>query len=38
MTAYNYSEQDSSFIEQLSGGYCKDPFSYLGSHFEMDIV
>ncbi|WGE74540.1 1,4-alpha-glucan branching protein GlgB [Actinobacillus equuli] len=34
MTAYNYSEQDSSFIEQLSGGYCKDPFSYLGSHFE----
>ncbi|WGE63640.1 1,4-alpha-glucan branching protein GlgB [Actinobacillus equuli subsp. haemolyticus] len=34
MTTYNYSEQDSSFIEQLSGGYCKDPFSYLGSHFE----
>ncbi|WP_018651741.1 1,4-alpha-glucan branching protein GlgB [Actinobacillus capsulatus] len=34
MIAYNYSEQDSSFIEQLSGGYCKDPFSYLGSHFE----
>ncbi|MDG4952023.1 1,4-alpha-glucan branching protein GlgB [Actinobacillus equuli] len=34
MTVYNYSEQDSSFIEQLSGGYCKDPFSYLGSHFE----
>lgn len=26
------SEQDSQFIEQLSGGICRDPFAYLGIH------
>lgn len=32
MNGYSYSEQDLSFIDQLTQGYCRDPFSYLGLH------
>ncbi|QLB16122.1 1,4-alpha-glucan branching enzyme [Mannheimia varigena] len=32
MKDYTYSERDLIFIDQLSLGYCKDPFSYLGIH------
>ncbi len=32
MKPFDYTEQDLALIPQLSQGYCRDPFSYLGIH------